>query len=36
MPRNPIDCPLSASHAQMEFTKCALEPDSIFPIQLEV
>lgn len=36
IPRNPIDCSLSASHAQMEFTKRALAPDSIFPIQLEM
>ena len=36
MPGSPIDCPLNASHAQMEFTRRALEPDSIFPIQLEV
>jgi glycosyltransferase involved in cell wall biosynthesis len=36
IPRSPIDCSLSASHAQMEFTRRALEPDSIFPIQLEM
>ena len=36
IPRSPIDHSLNARHAQMEFAKRALAPDSIFPIQLEV
>jgi glycosyltransferase involved in cell wall biosynthesis len=36
IPRSPIGHSLNASHAQMEFAKRALAPDSIFPIQLEI
>lgn len=35
IPERPIDCALAAGNAQMELTRRALDPDSIFPIQLE-
>lgn len=35
IPQRPIDCALDAGNAQMELTRRALDPSSIFPIQLE-
>lgn len=35
IPESPVPCEKNAADAQMELTARALEPDSIFPIQLE-